>query len=170
MNFKIWAIASVETIGYNLSSHGQGILLSDGDHGLGQPPGDGLASFQHPGRFICTEALEEALDRFGVPEIFNSVQGSQFTSEAFTKVHISNNVRISIGGRGRWIDNVFIERLWRSVKYEEVYLKAYGSISAARREFSNYFERYNMRRRHQGIGRRTPDSVYWATLPGRIAV
>jgi len=120
---------------------------------------------------FCIEALEEALEKFGPPEIFNSDQGSQFTSEAFTKVLISNNVKISMDGKGRWIDNVFIERLWRSVKYEEVYLKAYGGVAEARRELTAYFERYNMRRRHQGIGRRTPDSVYWATLPGqRIAV
>lgn len=119
---------------------------------------------------FCTEALEEALDRYKAPEIFNSDQGSQFTSEAFTNILISHNVKISMDGKGRWIDNVFIERLWRSVKYEEVYLKAYGSIAEARRELSMYFERYNLRRRHQGIGRRTPDSVYWATLPGQIAV
>ena len=119
---------------------------------------------------FCLEALQEALNRFGAPEIFNSDQGSQFTSEAFTEMLISNNVNISMDGRGRWIDNVFIERLWRSVKYEEVYLKAYGSIAEARRELATYFERYNLRRRHQGIGRRTPDSVYWATLPGQVAV
>ena len=118
---------------------------------------------------FCLEALEEALDRYGAPEIFNSDQGSQFTSEAFTNVLISHNVKISMDGKGRWIDNVFIERLWRSVKYEEVYLKAYGSITEARQELGNYFERYNLRRRHQGIGRRTPDSVYWATLAGETA-
>jgi len=72
-------------------------------------------------------------------------------------------------GKGRWIDNVFIERLWRSVKYEEVYLKAYGSMREARQELGNYFERYNCRRRHQGLGRRTPDSVYWATLADETA-
>lgn len=72
-------------------------------------------------------------------------------------------------GRGRWIDNVFIERLWRSVKYEEVYLKAYDSMQTARRALGNYFDRYNFRRRHQGLGRRTPDSVYWATLAGETA-
>jgi len=119
---------------------------------------------------FCTEALKEALEKFGAPEIFNTDQGSQFTSEAFTNILISHNVRISMDGKGRWIDNVFIERLWRSVKYEEVYLKAYGSIAEARRELRKYFERYNLRRRHQGIGRRTPDSVYWATLPGQVAV
>lgn len=99
---------------------------------------------------FCKEALKEALDRYGAPEIFNSDQGSQFTSEAFTKVLISHNVRISMDGRGRWIDNVFIERLWRSVKYEEVYLKAYGSIAEARRELEAYFNRYNFRRRQAG--------------------
>lgn len=73
-------------------------------------------------------------------------------------------------GKGRWIDNVFIECLWKSVKYEEVYLKAYGSMSEARRELENYFECYNLRRRHQGLGRRTPDSAYWATLGEPVAV
>ena len=119
---------------------------------------------------FCLEALEEALKRYGAPEIFNTDQGSQFTSEAFTEMLISHNVRISMDGKGRWIDNVFIERLWRSVKYEEVYLKAYGSLREARAGLGTYFERYNLRRRHQGIGRRTPDSVYWATLAEPVAV
>ena len=118
---------------------------------------------------FCVEALEEALKRYRAPEIFNSDQGSQFTSAAFTDILISCNVRISMDGKGRWIDNVFIERLWRSVKYEEVYLKAYGSMREARQELGNYFERYNCRRRHQGLGRRTPDSVYWATLADETA-
>lgn len=119
---------------------------------------------------FCLEALEEALGRYGAPDIFNSDQGSQFTSEAFTEMLISHNVRISMGGKGRWVDNVFIERLWRSVKYEEVYLKAYGSMREAGQELGNYFERYNCRRRHQGLGRRTPDSVYWATIEEPVAV
>ena len=118
---------------------------------------------------FCLEALEEALRRYGPPDIFNSDQGSQFTSEVFTEMLISHNVKISMDGKGRWVDNVFIERLWRSVKYEEVYLKAYGSMSAARQELGAYFERYNCRRRHQGLGRRTPDAVYWATLAGETA-
>ena len=77
---------------------------------------------------FCTEALEEAIETYGAPEIFNTDQGSQFTSEEFTGILVKNNIRISMDGRGRWVDNVFIERLWRSVKYEEIYLKAYGSV------------------------------------------
>lgn len=113
---------------------------------------------------FCIEALEEALDRYGAPEIFNTDQGSQFTSEGFTGLLTSHGVRISMDGRGRWMDNVFIERLWRSVKYEEVYLKAYETIPEARRELGAYFEFYNLRRRHQGLDNKTPDEVYWSTL------
>lgn len=118
---------------------------------------------------FCTEALEEAIIRFGKPDIFNTDQGSQFTSEAFTEILNTNNIRISMDGRGRWMDNVFIERLWWSVKYEEVYLKAYCSIAEARRGIENYFELYNYRRRHQSLDKRTPDVVYWATLPKKEA-
>jgi putative transposase len=113
---------------------------------------------------FCIEALEEALERYQAPEIFNTDQGSQFTSEGFTGILASHGVAISMDGRGRWMDNVFIERLWRSVKYEEVYLKGYDSITEARRELGAYFDFYNMRRRHQGLEDRTPDEVYWSTL------
>jgi putative transposase len=112
---------------------------------------------------FCTEALEEALNNFGLPEIFNTDQGSQFTSEAFTGVLNARGVRISMDGKRRWMDNVFIERLWKSVKYEEVYLKAYSSIAEARRELGVYFEFYNRTRPHQGLDNRTPDVVYWAS-------
>ena len=113
---------------------------------------------------FCIEALEEALNRYEAPEIFNTDQGSQFTSEGFTSLLTSRGVAISMDGRGRWMDNVFIERLWRSVKYEEVYLKGYESIPEARRELAAYFDFYNTRRRHQGLKDRTPDEVYWSTL------
>jgi putative transposase len=113
---------------------------------------------------FCIEALEEALERFDAPEIFNTDQGSQFTSEGFTGLLEAHGIRISMDGRGRWLDNVFIERLWRSVKYEEVYLKAYETIPEARRELAAYFDFYNLRRRHQGLEGRTPDEVYWSTL------
>jgi putative transposase len=113
---------------------------------------------------FCTEALEEALDRYDAPEIFNTDQGSQFTSEGFTGILRSHSVAISMDGRGRWMDNVFIERLWRSVKYEEVYLKGYENIPEARKELTAYFDFYNKRRRHQGLENRTPDDVYWSTL------
>ena len=114
---------------------------------------------------FCTEALEEALTRYGRPQVFNTDQGSQFTSDAFTGILATNNIRISMDGRGRWMDNVFIERLWKSVKYEEVYLKAYGSIVEAKQELTKYFDRYNKRRRHQGLGNTTPNEVYCNTLP-----
>lgn len=113
---------------------------------------------------FCLEALEEALHRFGIPEIFNTDQGGQFTSESFTGMLNSRGISISMDGRGRWIDNVLIERLWRSVKYEEVYLKAYASLSEARRELGRYFDLYNQRRRHQGIDNKTPNEVYWTKL------
>jgi putative transposase len=114
---------------------------------------------------FCTEALEEAIRRFGAPEIFNTDQGSQFTSEAFTGILDTHGINISMDGRGRWMDNVFIERLWRSVKYEDVYLKAYSSIAEARQGLREYFEFYNRRRRHQSLDRRTPHDVYCSTLP-----
>jgi putative transposase len=110
---------------------------------------------------FCREALEEALNNFGTPEIFNTDQGSQFTSEAFTGVLNARGIRISMDGKGRWMDNVFIERLWKSVKYEEAYLKAYSSIAEARRELGVYFEFYNRKRWHQSLDNRTPDEVYW---------
>jgi putative transposase len=113
---------------------------------------------------FCVEALEEALRRYDPPEIFNTDQGAQFTSEGFTGLLDAHGIAISMDGRGRWMDNVFIERLWRSVKYEEVYLKAYESIPEARRELAAYFDLYNLRRRHQGLEDRTPDEVYWSTL------
>ena len=118
---------------------------------------------------FCLDALEEALATFGSPEIFNTDQGSQFTSEDFTDMLDAQGVRISMDGKGRWMDNVFIERLWRSVKYEEVYLKAYGSMAEARQGLGTYFEFYNGHRRHQSLSRRTPNEVYWATLAHEIA-
>lgn len=118
---------------------------------------------------FCLDALNEALTNYGPPEIFNTDQGSQFTSEAFTDMLSAQGVRISMDGKGRWMDNVFIERLWRSVKYEEVYLKAYGSMAEARQGLRVYFEFYNGHRRHQSLGRRTPTEVYWATLAHEMA-
>ncbi len=114
---------------------------------------------------FCTEALEEAIRKYGKPDIFNTDQGSQFTSEAFTDILISNEISISMDGKGRWMDNVYVERLWRSVKYEDVHLKAYSSIKEARHGLVAYFEFYNSRRRHQGLDDRTPDEVYFNTLP-----
>ena len=119
---------------------------------------------------FCMEALEEAIRKYGTPEIFNTDQGSQFTSEDFIAMLSARGIRISMDGRGRWIDNIFIERLWRSVKYEEVYLKAYESISDARGGIKAYFDFYNRFRRHQSLDRRTPDEVYWTTLPQKQVV
>lgn len=114
---------------------------------------------------FCVEALEEALETFGVPEIFNTDQGSQFTGTAFTSVLEDAKVKISMDGQGRWMDNVFIERLWRSVKYEEVYLHAYENGSHARVVLGEYFEYYNTHRRHQSLDRRTPDEIYSKDQP-----
>jgi len=113
---------------------------------------------------FCIEALEEALARYGAPRVFNTDQGAQFTGASFTSVLADHGVQISMDGRGRWLDNVFIERLWKSVKYEEVYLKAYEDLTEARSELAAYFDFYNRRRRHQGLSDRTPDEVYWSTL------
>jgi len=117
---------------------------------------------------FCTEALEEALARYGTPEIFNTDQGSQFTSEAFTEILLKHGVDVSMDGKGRWLDNVFIERLWRSVKYEDIYLKGYDSIGAVRQGLKTYFDFYNSQRRHQTLDRRTPDDVYWNMLPQKL--
>ncbi len=110
---------------------------------------------------FCIDALNEAIETYGAPEIFNTDQGSQFTSEDFTGVLKQHDIRISMDGKGRWVDNVFVERLWRSVKYEEVYLRAYESIAEARNSLGRYFAFYNAKRRHQSLDRQTPDSVYY---------
>jgi putative transposase len=110
---------------------------------------------------FCVEALEEAIAKYGPPEIFNSDQGSQFTSNDFTRVLKANSIKISMDGKGRWIDNVFVERLWRSVKYEEVYLRAYESVAAARVGIASYLEFFNTRRPHSSLGGQTPDTAYF---------
>jgi putative transposase len=110
---------------------------------------------------FCIEALEEALARFGKPDIFNTDQGSQFTSIAFTAVLHREKIAISMDGRGAWRDNVFVERLWRSVKYEEVYLRAYASVSDARSSIGRYLTFYNSRRPHSSLDRKTPDQAYF---------
>lgn len=115
---------------------------------------------------FCIEALEEALRKYGTPDIFNTDQGSQFTSDDFIQVLKDHHIKPSMDGQGRWRDNVFIERLWKTVKYQEVYLKAYESIAHAKKELAKFFDRYNARRPHQGLDDRTPDEVYWSTLPG----
>jgi putative transposase len=116
---------------------------------------------------FCVDALEEALSLHGTPEIFNTDQGAQFTSDAFTTVLKDAGVQISMDGKGRWVDNVFIERLWRSLKYEEVYLKAYETVAEAIRGIGDYFDLYNEERPHQALARLTPNEVYAGgfTLP-----
>ena len=113
---------------------------------------------------FCLEAVEEALARYGPPEIFNTDQGSQFTSEAFTGLLKDSGISISMDGKGSWRDNVFVERLWKSVKYEEVYLKAYETVAEARKSIGAYLEFYNGSRPHSSLDRQTPDQFYWAAL------
>jgi putative transposase len=113
---------------------------------------------------FCVEALEEAVARHGRPEIFNTDQGSQFTSEAFTGVLIKNEIAISMDGKGAWRDNVFVERIWKSIKYEEVYLRAYDSVAEARASIGRYLDFYNTRRPHSSLDRRTPDEAYFDHL------
>ena len=117
---------------------------------------------------FCVEALEEALKIFGPPEIFNTDQGSQFTSEEWLAPLRAAGVAISMDGKGRWIDNVFIERLWRSVKYEEVYLREYANGHEAQRSLSRYFTFFNARRLHETLGYATPDEVYFCALANAL--
>jgi putative transposase len=115
------------------------------------------------------EALEEALAKHGRPEIFNSDRGSQFTSEAFTGVLTENKIAISMDGKGAWRDNVFVERIWKSVKYEEVYLRAYASVADARASLGRYLDFYNRRRPHSSLDAKTPDEAYFNHPPQRVA-
>jgi putative transposase len=118
---------------------------------------------------FCLEAVEEALARYGKPAIFNTDQGSQFTSIDFTGLLVDNTIAISMDGRGAWRDNVFVERLWRSVKYEEVYLRAYDSVGEARASIGQYLEFYNRKRPHSSLGARTPEQAYFDGLPLDVA-
>jgi putative transposase len=118
---------------------------------------------------FCVETLEDALSRHGKSDIFNTDQGSQFTGAAFTGVLIKNGIAISMDGKGAWRDNVFVERLWRSVKYEEVYLHAYDSVGEARTSIGRYLDFYNGRRPHSSLDGATPDHAYFTSLPLRLA-
>jgi len=118
---------------------------------------------------FCLEALEEAVAVYGAPEIMNTDQGSQFTSQAFTSMLKEHGIRISMDGKGAWRDNVFVERLWRSVKYEEVYLHAYDAVSDSRVGLGRYFDLYNRRRPHSSLGRKTPDQAYFIQQPLTLA-
>ena len=118
---------------------------------------------------FCVETLEDAMARHGKPDIFNTDQGSQFTCEAFTDVLHKHAVKVSMDGKGAWRDNVFVERLWRSVKYEEVYLRAYDTASEARASIGRYLNFYNGRRPHSSLDGTTPDHAYFTSLPLRMA-
>ena len=118
---------------------------------------------------FCLDAVEEALAKYGRPAIFNTDQGSQFTSAAFTGLLLENKIAISMDGRGSWRDNVFVERLWRSVKYEEVYLRAYDSVGDARASLGRYLIFYNALRPHSSLDARTPDDAYFNHPPQRVA-
>jgi len=113
---------------------------------------------------FCLEAVEEALARYGKPDIFNTDQGSQFTGAAFTGLLADNGIAISMDGRGAWRDNVFVERLWRSVKYEEVYLRAYDSVGQAHASLGRYLDFYNRKRPHSSLDARTPDRAYFGNI------
>ena len=115
---------------------------------------------------FCVDCLEEAIATYGAPEIFNSDQGSQFTSDAFTGVLINSGVKISMDGRGRALDNIFVERLWRTVKYEEVYLKQHDTVQSLLIGLTDYFVFYNQERHHQSLGYKTPDRVYQTAIGG----
>jgi putative transposase len=118
---------------------------------------------------FCVETLEDAMVHHGKPEIFNTDQGSQFTGADFTGVLANNGIAISMDGKGAWRDNVFVERLWRSVKYEEVYLRAYDSVGEARASIGHYLHFYNGRRPHSSLDGTTPDQAYFTPLPLRMA-
>ena len=113
---------------------------------------------------FCIEAVEEAMVKYGKPDIFNTDQGSQFTSINFIKMLREADIKISMDGKGAWRDNVFVERLWRTIKYEEVYLKAYEDVPQARREIGKYIDFYNTKRPHSSLDGRTPDQVYFNQL------
>ena len=118
---------------------------------------------------FCIDAVEEALTKYGTPEIFNTDQGSQFTSAEFTGLLKQNNIAISMDGKGAWRDNVFVERLWKTIKYEEVYLHAYDTVSDARAGLARYIDFYNRRRPHRALDGMTPDAVYFDSPPVSLA-
>jgi putative transposase len=129
----------------------------------------GMPTRLTPIAFAAVSLLAEALARHGNPQIFNTDQGSQFTCHSFTDVLVEHQIAISMDGRGSWRDNVFLERFWRSIKYEEVYLRAYDSVDEARASLSRYIHFYNGHRPHSSLDGRTPDQAYFNSLPFRAA-
>ena len=113
---------------------------------------------------LCNSVLNEALEKYGNPDIFNTDQGSQYTSNEHTSILKSRNIKISMDGKGRALDNIFVERLWRTVKYEEVYLKEYKTVKGAKDSLAAFFEKYNTKRRHQSLDRNYPDDVYFGKV------
>ena len=153
---------------HHLLAHGPGIPLLGGHHGLAQPVRGGLAIVQHLEADCCVDALQAALEQVQ-PEVFNTDQGntdqgSQFTSLEFTQVLQEHGVKISRDGKGRYSDDILVERLWRTLKYEDVYLKAYANATEARREVGAYFRFYNDQRPHQALGYRTPAEVFHGAM------
>ena len=144
---------------HHLHPHGQGVLILSGHHGLVQPARGRVATSNTLDADFCVEALREALSN-GTPEVFNTDQGSQFSSEGFIGLLEQHGVRISMDGKGRYSDNIFIERLWRTVKYEEVYLKAYSGGREAKHSLDNYFWFYDTQRPHQASDYMTPAEVF----------
>ena len=149
--------------GYDVHSDATGFCLFERRTRLGHPSSPGLASVQYAHRRpVCRcLALEEAILKYGPPEILNTDQGSQFTSSAFISVLEQNGIQISMDGKGCWRDNVFVERLWKSVKYEEIYLHGYDTVSVARQALGRYFDFYNRRRPHSTLDGMTPDTAYF---------
>jgi putative transposase len=154
--------------GHHIHSNGARLYLSRSGRGLVQSACFGLADFTMAVDF-CLDAVQEALARHGKPEVFNTNQGSQFTSAAFTGLLLANKTAISMDGRGSWRDNVFVERLWQSVKYEEVYLRAYGTVVEAQAQIGRYLDFFNMKRPHSSLDAQTPDHASDTRLSPQVA-
>ena len=144
--------------------HGAWLHLPRCSAVLVHPPLAVLAGVDHAGADFCIEAVDEALARHGIPELFNTDPGSQFTLTDFIKVLAGGVIKISTDGKGAWRDNVFVERLWRTIKYEEVYLRAYVSVPKTRASLEGYLAFYNSRRPHSSLDRKTHDEAYFSQL------
>ena len=157
--------------GHTRCPSGTWLCVSGGNHRRVLASGVGLAVVEHPGfRLFYIDCLGEALRVHGRAEIFNSDLGVQFTSVAFTRVRREAGIAISMDGRGRALDKVFVERLWRSVKYEDIYLKDYETLAQVQAGLKTYFAFYNSERRHQSLGYQTPDQVYLTGQGGNASI